>query len=74
MPLRLKENIVNNVHGKVFCKWCARKEYLKSKADPKCHKCNGEGFIIYNDYHSYPINHYNTIECECECLKNESKI
>ena len=70
-----KESIVYDISGDhVFCKWCAEKDNLKSQADPKCSKCNGDGYTIFHEHHTYPISYDDEIMCPCRCLDKVKEV
>lgn len=70
-----EESIIRNIGGdKEFCRWCAKKENWKSQADSNCQKCKGEGYTIFFDHHTYPLQHDTEIECPCSCLSQDNSV
>ena len=70
-----EESIIRNIGGdKEFCRWCAKKENWKSQADSNCQKCKGEGYTIFFDHHTYPLQHDTEIKCPCSCLSTVKEV
>lgn len=53
--------------GNKLCKTCAENANFKALADPKCERCNGNGFTLYHEKNYYPVVWYSDEKIKCPC-------